>query len=93
MSEKRVNPGKDEPWDGGCEELEWQEISRPGCYLFVDTGDLVRVPTEGLNHGAMPVISIVSRARRRLARISNNPIESLPALRAIASENGYYVCF
>ena len=29
-------------------EMDWNQIDEPGCYLFVDTGQLARVPQEAL---------------------------------------------
>jgi hypothetical protein len=80
-------------WTGGLEECTWDEIHRPGCYVFTDTGDLVRVPPEGLTGSSTPVISVISREPRRLARVSYNVAEAVQVLRAITEENGYRVNF
>lgn len=74
-------------------EMEWDEMDRPGCYLLVDSGDLVRVPREALTPGSLPVITIISRGAVKVARVSNNPAEPLEILRRLASRNGYYVNF
>ena len=29
-------------------EMDWNQIDEPGCYLFLDTGQLARVPQEAL---------------------------------------------
>ncbi len=93
MPTEHGNPPSAEEWTPGLEEMEWNRISRAGCYIFVDSGDLVRLPEEGFTATGLPSIAIISRNRRMLARISNNPVESLPVLRAIAAENGYLVNF
>ncbi len=80
-------------WTGGLEECSWGEIQRPGCYVFIDTGDLVRVPLEGLSARMVPVISIISRDDRRLARVSHDHTEALQVLRTIAATGGYKVNF
>ncbi len=90
---ERSQPPRGFGWTGGLEECTWDQIQRPGCYIFTDTGDLVRVPLEGLTAGAAPVISLISRAPRKLARVSHNVAEAVHVLRTIALENGYKVNF
>jgi len=80
-------------WSGGLEECTWDQIQRPGCYIFADTGDLVRVPIEGLTASSTPVISVISRVPRKLARVSHNVTEAVHVLRSVALENGYKVNF
>jgi len=51
----------------------WTEIDEPGCYLFIDTGDLVRIPTDALASGHSPLIALKSNREPRLVRLSGNP--------------------
>lgn len=74
-------------------EMEWHEIDRPGCYLFLRWGDLLRIPEEGLTAGRAPAIAIDTQSSRRVARISNDPAEALSVLRRIAALHGYWVNF
>lgn len=93
MPPERRDPASQSRWTGGLEECTWDEIHRPGCYIFVDTGDLVRVPLEGLSACLAPVISIVSRDPRKLARVSHNYAEAVQVLRTITATEGYKVNF
>jgi hypothetical protein len=74
-------------------ELLWNEIEEPGCYLFIDTGDLVRIPTDALASGHSPLIALKSNREPRLARLSSNPAEPITVLRSIAADNDYFVNF
>jgi hypothetical protein len=74
-------------------ELAWGEVDEPGCYLFIDTGDLVRIPTDALASGHSPLIALKSNREPRLARLSTNPSEPITVLRSIAADNDYFVNF
>ena len=74
-------------------EMGWNEIEKPGCYLIVGSGDLVRVPQEGLALGHSPLIMVTSTGETRVARLSNNPAEPISVLRVIAADNDYFVNF
>lgn len=71
-------------------ELDWDEISEPGCYLLVSSGLLARVyPEEARAKRQGPH----SGAGARVVRLSTNPGDPLQALRAIAEHHGYPVRF
>ena len=74
-------------------EMGWNEIDEPGSYLFVRSGDLVRVPPEALAPGHSPLMSIVSNGETRVARLSENPAVPITVLRNIAADNDYFVNF
>jgi hypothetical protein len=78
---------------GGLAETAWKDIRLPGCYLLIASGQLARVPPEGIGPAGSPLISLSSRGDCRVARVSNNPAEPLAVLRAIASKRGYRVDF
>jgi hypothetical protein len=75
------------------QELSWNEIQRPGCYLILGSGDLVRVPQDALAPGHSPLITITSSGETRVARLSDNPAEPISVLRAFAADNDYFVNF
>lgn len=75
------------------QEMSWNEIQRPGCYLIVGSGDLVRVPQDALAPGHSPLISITSSGETRVAKLSDNPAEPISVLRAFAADNDYFVNF
>ncbi len=74
-------------------EMDWNQIDEPGCYLFVDTGQLARIPQEALAPGHSPLLTITSSKAARVARVSENPAEPISVLRAIAADNDYFVNF
>lgn len=79
------------PWS--VHEMEWDEIDRPGCYLVIVPGHLARIPASAFTPGQVPAVSLVSLSPVRVARLSNDPAESLEVLRAVAAARGYLVSF
>ena len=75
------------------QEMSWNEIQRPGCYLIVGSGDLVRVPHHALALGHSPLITMTSTGETRVAMLSDNPAERISVLRAFAADNDYLVNF
>ncbi|MBI4477380.1 MAG: hypothetical protein HY654_09420 [Acidobacteria bacterium] len=75
------------------QEMGWNQIERPGCYLIVGSGDLVRVPQDALAPGHSPLVTITSIGETRVAKLSDNPAEPISALRAFAADNDYFVNF
>lgn len=71
-------------------ELDWDEISEPGCYMLISSGLLARVyPDEARARRQGPR----SMAGARVVKLSNNPGDPLQTLRAIAERHGYPVRF
>jgi hypothetical protein len=73
--------------------MSWTEIERPGAYLLVDSGDLVRVPMQGLAPGRSPVITVTSTGGTRVALLSTNAAEPTQVLRTLAARHKYFVNF
>jgi hypothetical protein len=71
-------------------ELDWTEISEPGCYLLVSSSLLARVYPEEVRAKRQ---GSHSKAGARVVRLSNNPGDPLQVLRAIAERYGYPVRF
>jgi hypothetical protein len=70
-------------------ELRPSEIDKPGCYLVTGTGRLLRITEETLPwHALNPLPSSAW-----VARLSENPTETITRLRQVADANGYFVNF
>jgi hypothetical protein len=54
-------------------EVDWSEVTEPGCYVDVASGDLFRIPMEALVAGAAPLITRESRGASRLRYLSADP--------------------
>ncbi len=76
--------------DGALPELDWNDISKPGCYLMIASGLLARVHPEDL----APDRDDQDHGRgARVVMLSDNPRMSVPSLRAIAHGGNYLVAF
>src|SRR5262249_4914988 len=73
--------------------MEWSQIEDVGCYLMIGTGELARIPKEGLALGHSPLITLRSVQDVRVAKLSDNPAEPISVLRATAADNDYFVNF
>jgi len=58
---------------GSFNQLAWDDITEPGAYVDVATGDLYRIPQEGLLKGASPLIRKESATQSSLVQLSKNP--------------------
>ena len=74
-------------------ELAWTAIGRPGSYLLVDGGNLVRIPQEALGPGRTPLFTVVAKRDVHVVKLSDDPNEAIPVLRNLAAEQGYSVNF
>jgi hypothetical protein len=75
------------------QEMAWNEIYKPGCYLILGSVDLVRVPQDALAPGHSPLITITSSGETHVAKLSENPAEPISVLRSVAADNDYFVNF
>ena len=75
------------------QEMNWNEIQRPGCYLILGAGTLARVPQDALAPGHSPLITVTSVGETRVAKLSDNPAEPISVLRSFAADNDYFVNF
>src|SRR5262245_28914002 len=75
------------------QEMSWNQITQPGSYLILGSGDLVRVPQDALAPGHSPLITITSTGETRVAKLSDNPSEPISVLRSFAADNDYSVNF
>jgi hypothetical protein len=75
---------------GRLPELEWNEITEPGCYLHLGSGLLARMFPETIRGGRHVVQTAVPN---RVARLAEDPGAPLTALRLLAGRHGYLVRF
>ena len=71
-------------------ELDWDEISEPGCYLMVGSGLLARVHPDEVESIRN---AVGGGAGARVAKLSANPREPLLVLRSLAARRHYIVKF
>ncbi len=72
---------------GALKVLDFNEIGDPGCYILLDTGQLVRVSTQAIGLEPKPTITIHQQGVTRAALLSGNDTELLTTLRDIAITN------
>ena len=65
----------------------FNDISEPGSYVILGSGDLVRVPKEALASGRSPLITIHSKGATRVAKLSDDDAELITTLRHMAADN------
>ena len=75
------------------QEMSWNTIEHPGCYLVLESGTLARVPQEALAPGHSPLVTFASTGETRVAKLSENPADPISVLRSIAANNDYFVNF
>ncbi len=68
-------------------EVSWQEISEPGAYVELGSGDLYRVPKEALLQGASPLVRKESSGASSLMQVSKNPFITTLEARMICCEH------
>ncbi len=68
-------------------EVCWQDLSQPGAYVEMGSGDLYRVPKEALMHGASPLIRKESSGASTLVQVSKNPFVTTLEARMICCEH------
>ncbi len=68
-------------------QVTWENLSEPGAYVELGTGDLYRVPQEALSQGGSPMIRKQSLGASRLVQLSKNPFITTMEARMVAAEN------
>ena len=72
---------------GALKVLNFNEITQQGCYVLLDTGQLVRVPTQAIGPEPKPTITIHQQGITRAALLTDNDAELVSTLRDIALNN------
>ncbi len=81
------NPSVEPQQRGFLPELRWEDISQPGAYVELGTGDLYRIPQEALVPGASPVIRKQSAGASRLVQVSRDPFITTLEARMLCAEH------
>jgi len=68
-------------------EISWQDLSQPGAYVELGSGDLYRIPKEALLQGASPLIRKESSGASSLMQVSKNPFVTTLEARMICCEH------
>ncbi len=68
-------------------QVSWLDLSEPGAYVEMGSGDLYRIPKEALIHGASPVIRKESLGASRLVKLSGDPFITTFEARMLAAEH------
>jgi hypothetical protein len=68
-------------------ELSWDDVSEPGAYCEIGSGDLYRIPKEAIIQGASPMIRKESAGASRLVQLSRNPFITTLQARLLACEH------
>lgn len=69
------------------QQVAWDEITEPGAYVEVTTGDLYRIPQEALLKGASPLIRKESSSESPFVQVSKNPFVLALEARMICAEH------
>lgn len=65
--------------------FSFSEIDRPGAYVVLGTGHLMRIPPDALAVGRSPLISIAGNEPMMLCLISNDPWIPIGEARSVAA--------
>ncbi|OGA52598.1 MAG: hypothetical protein A3G24_11560 [Betaproteobacteria bacterium RIFCSPLOWO2_12_FULL_62_13] len=68
-------------------EVSWQDITEPGAYVELGTGDLFRIPKEALPDASSPLIRKESSGASRLMQVSKDPFIITLEARMICCEH------
>jgi hypothetical protein len=68
-------------------EVSWENITEPGAYVEIGSGDLYRIPKEALMPGASPVIKKQSTGASRLVQVSKDPFVTTLQARLLCAEH------
>lgn len=68
-------------------ETTWDQLTEPGAYVEVGSGDLYRIPQEAFISGLSPLIRKESRGASRMVKVSDNPFCTTLQARMISAEH------
>ncbi len=67
-------------------QISWNDITEPGAYVEVASGNLYRIPYEALMKGASPVIMMESLGSSKYVKLSENPFVALYTARGLCMD-------
>ena len=68
-------------------EVSWHDITEPGTYVELGSGDLYRIPKEALLEGSSPLIRKESAGASTLMQLSKNPFITTLEARMLCCEH------
>ena len=68
-------------------EVTWEGVEHPGAYVERGSGDLYRIPKEGLIPGASPAIVKESRGASVLVKLSDDPFVTTFKARLLCAQH------
>jgi hypothetical protein len=69
------------------QQCPWQNVTEPGAYVELGTGDLYRFPREALIAGSSPVIRRETQEDTVLVQLSKDPFITTFEARMLAAEH------
>ena len=69
------------------QQCPWQNVTEPGAYVEVGTGDLYRFPPEAFIQGSSPVIRREALETPVLVQLSRDPFITTFEVRMLAAEH------
>jgi hypothetical protein len=87
MAEQVRNPSVEPQRRKTLMEVPWEDLTEPGTYVEVGSGDLYRIPKEALIAGGSPLIRKESTGASRLLQVSKNPFVTTLQARMLCAEH------
>lgn len=87
MAESARNPSVEPQRRKALMEVPWEDVTEPGAYVEVGTGDLYRIPQEALIAGGSPIVHKESAGASRLLQVSKNPFLTTLQARMLCAEH------
>ena len=74
--------------------MNWNEITGPGTYIFIEWGTLCRVPHDAVQEGRSPLVTMSGNNDSfPIACLSEDPYIPISKARQIAADSDFYVNF
>jgi hypothetical protein len=74
-------------------QICWESITQPGCYLSNQTGHLIRIPEDAVKIGNSPVLEIIGKEPMMVTHLSDDPFLAVSKARMMAADLDLFVNF
>jgi hypothetical protein len=78
---------------GQFNQIPFQSINEPGCYICNWSGHLLRVPEDGVAPGRSPLVNIIGNEPLFVTKLSTDPYIPVTKARLLASNLDVWVNF
>ncbi len=78
---------------GTFNQIPFQSINEPGCYICNWSGHLLRVPDDGVAPGRSPLVNIIGNEPLFVTKLSTDPYIPVTKARLLASNLDVWVNF